>query len=196
MVLVSCEACQPSAAAAALSRRRPSAIAALWEPERHGWRWRLAALWAAWPASGFLAAAMAMLTGPRFPWGTLLINVVGLVRDRSGGGGHAFSPARIAMHPEPADLPDGRHLRRLHDLLGLPAYPDVPRTATIRAMPYAGGGIRCRVCRAVSRSGLELAGHSAEHNFAFSRAARIRHKPRVSPRSRDRGRLLHGSKDA
>jgi fluoride exporter len=47
----------------------------------------------------WLAAAMAMLTGPRFPWGTLLINVVGsfvigLVAAVT------LSPARIAMHPD------------------------------------------------------------------------------------------------
>ncbi len=47
----------------------------------------------------WLAAAMTMLTGPRFPWGTLLINVVGsfvigLVAAVT------LTPARIAMHPD------------------------------------------------------------------------------------------------
>lgn len=47
----------------------------------------------------WLAAAMTTLTGPRFPWGTLLINVVGsfvigLVAAVT------LTPARIAMHPD------------------------------------------------------------------------------------------------
>ena len=47
----------------------------------------------------WLAAAITALTGPRFPWGTLLINVVG-----SGIIGLvaavALPPARVAMHPD------------------------------------------------------------------------------------------------
>jgi CrcB protein len=47
----------------------------------------------------WLAAAATALTGPRFPWGTLLINVVG-----SGIIGLvaavALPPARVAMHPD------------------------------------------------------------------------------------------------
>ena len=47
----------------------------------------------------WLAAAMTILTGPRFPWGTLLINVlgsfiIGLVAAVT------LTPARIGMHPD------------------------------------------------------------------------------------------------
>jgi CrcB protein len=47
----------------------------------------------------WLAAAMTALTGPRFPWGTLLINVagsaiIGIVAAVT------LHPARIAMHPD------------------------------------------------------------------------------------------------
>ncbi|HET7879430.1 MAG TPA: fluoride efflux transporter CrcB [Acetobacteraceae bacterium] len=47
----------------------------------------------------WLAAGMTMLTGPRFPWGTLLINVLG-----SGLIGWVAAvtlpPASVAMHPD------------------------------------------------------------------------------------------------
>jgi CrcB protein len=47
----------------------------------------------------WLAGAIAALTSPRFPWGTLLINVlgsfvIGLV------GSLTLSPARVGMHPD------------------------------------------------------------------------------------------------
>ena len=68
---------------------------------------RTATTWLAVAAGGaigslarfWLAAAVAMLTGPRFPWGTLLINVVG-----SGTIGWVaavtLAPVRVAMHPD------------------------------------------------------------------------------------------------
>jgi fluoride exporter len=47
----------------------------------------------------WLTGLMAAITGPRFPWGTLLINVlgsfiIGLV------GGITLTPARVGLHPD------------------------------------------------------------------------------------------------
>jgi fluoride exporter len=47
----------------------------------------------------WLTGAMTAVTGPRFPWGTLLINVlgsfvIGLVA------GVTLTPARVSMHPD------------------------------------------------------------------------------------------------
>ena len=106
---------------------------------------------------------MAMLTGPRFPWGTLLINVVGsfvigLVAAVT------LSPARIAMHP---DL-------RIFLMVGICGGFTTFSAFSLQTLELlqsrrclAGGahtlpGLSCCVSQ---RSG--VAGHSAEHNFAF-----------------------------
>ena len=47
----------------------------------------------------WLGAAVALLTGPRFPWGTLLINVLGSFVIGFVAG-LTLAPARIAMHPD------------------------------------------------------------------------------------------------
>jgi CrcB protein len=47
----------------------------------------------------WLAGAMMALTGPRFPWGTLLINVLGsLVIGLVAG--ITLTPARVGLHPD------------------------------------------------------------------------------------------------
>jgi len=47
----------------------------------------------------WLAAGMTALTGPRFPWGTLLINIVGSFVIGVVAAA-TLSPTRISMHPD------------------------------------------------------------------------------------------------
>lgn len=47
----------------------------------------------------WLTGAMTALTGPRFPWGTLLINVVGSMVIGLVAG-LTLTPARVGMHPD------------------------------------------------------------------------------------------------
>ena len=109
----------------------------------------------------WLAAAMTTLTGPRFPWGTLLINVVGsfvigLVAAVT------LTPARVADASRPADLPHGRRLWRLHHLLGL--QPADVGTAAVRRYLAGAGYVAGSVvlCLAAVWAGLA----SVERNFA------------------------------
>ena len=48
----------------------------------------------------WLTSAMTALTGPRFPWGTLLINVLGSFRDRILVAGVTLIPSRVGVHPD------------------------------------------------------------------------------------------------
>src|SRR5258708_39762606 len=47
----------------------------------------------------WLTGVMTALTGPRFPWGTLLINILGSLMIGIVAG-VTLTPARIGMHPD------------------------------------------------------------------------------------------------
>src|SRR6185437_16054763 len=89
---------------AALTASRPTPAVAR-SPARRNGRAILAYFWVAVGgalgsmARFWLTGAMAWLTGPRFPWGTLLINVLGsLVIGLVAG--LTLVPDRVAWHPD------------------------------------------------------------------------------------------------